>query len=172
MRYNIHSCIEEFGVNSTGHESGTIGTSRQRLIRYLVRWWDCLARFTISGMISRILVEIWQSLSLLDFILLKPTLPCQFCSQSLDSSRSSCQEVYCPCLVVFLLMIPAPSLASISFSASSQIWILQFPPRSLNMFSHRLFRICWGPSHYSWLSGNDGLPEQPQAYSGHCWWYG
>jgi len=42
---------------------GPISKSQQRLIHYLVRWWDRLARFTIPGMISRILVGIWQSLS-------------------------------------------------------------------------------------------------------------
>ena len=63
MHSNIQSCIGECGANSTGYESGPIRKSQQRLIHYLVRWWDRLARFTIPRMISRILVGIWQYLS-------------------------------------------------------------------------------------------------------------
>ena len=61
MPCNIHSHIGGSSANSTGYESMANWHISANLIHHLIRWWDRLTRFTIPGMMSRILIKIWQS---------------------------------------------------------------------------------------------------------------
>ena len=58
MSFNIHNRIARSGANSTGYELKANWHISAKAYSLLVRWWDRLARFTISGMVSRILIKI------------------------------------------------------------------------------------------------------------------
>ena len=61
MPCNTHSHIGGSSANSTGYESRANWHTSANHIHHLIRWWDRLARFTIPGMMPRILIKNWQS---------------------------------------------------------------------------------------------------------------
>ena len=92
---------------------------------------------------SRILIETWSSL----YTCLIRSNQRSLASYVLDlhtRSATSFRQAPCPCLVVLYWWSLSLLLHQCHSSASSRIWALQFPPRSLNMFDHHLFRIGEG----------------------------
>ena len=114
--------------------------STERLIYYLVRWWDRLARYTWDDVKdkNRYLAIFESYVFMLDYRSNQ-----RFLASSVLRTRpaTSLREAHFPCLVVLLLIIPAPSLTStlflsrsISPSLTQYVWSLPIPNRQV--FSH------------------------------------
>ena len=142
---------------------GPISASQQRLIHYWVRWWDCLARFTIHGMMSRILIETWQSSGCMYSCLIL------YCSNQRSPASS----------VLDLQTRLARSISFLSGSVFadnpcpfSLINVVPQSPPEYGLFNFPLAHSICLVTAYSKSVGVYGLPEHPQAYHGHRWWYG
>ena len=142
---------------------GPISASQQRLIHYWVRWWDRLARFTIPGMMSRILIETWQSSGCMYSCLIL------YCSNQRSPASS----------VLDLQTRLARSISFLSGSVFadnpcpfSLINVVPQSPPEYGLFNFPLAHSICLVTAYSKPVGVYGLPEHPQAYHGHRWWYG
>ena len=153
MPCNTHSHIGGSSANSTGYESRANWHTSANHIHHLIRWWDRLVRFTIPGMMSRILIKIWQSSNRMYscLILFRPNqrFPASFVlNLRTRPDRNFREAVSLPGSAFVDNLCPWSSLPLLSHqrcsSVSSRIWALQFPPRSLDMFARCLFWIVEG----------------------------
>ena len=144
---------------------GPISTSQQRLIHYWIRWWDRLARFTIPGMMSRILIETWQSSGCMYSCLIL------YCSNQCSLASSVLDLRICSATNFRQVFFPGNDSSDNPWPFSLINVVPQSPPE-YEPFNFPLAQSLCLVTACSKSVGVYGLPEHPQAYYGHCWWYG